>query len=468
MASIRHPHRAVLGYNQVADSTHSTSYVRVILHRNALNMTSTQAVDLLITNARQLCTIPPLNDGPQRGHALGHLGLIKAGGIAVRNGRIVAIGPEAILCAAYTAQTSIDAGGRVITPGLIDPHTHLVWAGDRAGEFERRIAGTTYQEIMAEGGGITRTMQATRAASLDTLVSLAKRRLDTAVAHGTTTIEIKTGYGLDTESEIKLLKVIARLAAEHPARIVPTFLGAHALPPEFAADPEGYVRLVIDEMLPAVLAWKEAEWPGDLFCDVFCEEGAFSLDQTRRILTAARAAGLKLKIHVDEFKALGGTRLGVEMGATSLDHLDVTPPEEIALLGSSNTVAVALPTTPFGLGLPHYTPARALLDAGAILALATDCNPGTAWTENMQFVLALANRALQLTQGQALAAATLNAAYALGLGQTIGSLQPGRAADLVIWDTDDYRELGYHFGVNLAAQTIIGGQVVYDAGRSVS
>lgn len=429
-------------------------------------MAPTQAIDLLILNAGQICTIQSHAGGPQRGRALGDLGLVEGGGLAIHEGRIVAVAPEADLRAAFTASRIIDAGGSVVTPGLVDPHTHLVWAGDRAGEFERRIAGTTYQEIMAEGGGINRTMQATRAASVDTLVALAKRRLDTAVAHGTTTIEIKTGYGLDTTSELKLLQVIARLADEHPARVVPTFLGAHAVPPAHTADSEGYVRLVIDEMLPAVTAWKATSRPGDLFCDVFCEDGAFSLDQTRRILVAARDAGLKLKIHVDEFKALGGTRLGVELGAISLDHLDVTPPEEIALLGGSDTVAVALPTTPFGLGLPHYTPAQALLDANAILALATDCNPGTAWTENMQFVLALANRALKLTQGQALVAATLNAAYAINLGETIGSLAPGRAADLLIWDTDDYRELGYHFGVNLVRQTIIGGKIVYEAGQA--
>ncbi len=422
-----------------------------------------EAVDLLITNARQLCTIPPQDGGPQRGHALGALGVIKNGALAARDGMIVAVGTTDQLRTAYLARQVIDAFGRLVTPGLVDPHTHLIWAGDRAAEFEQRIGGATYQEIMAAGGGIVHTTRATRQAGLEELVELGRKRLDTAVAHGTTTVEIKTGYGLDTAAEIKLLNAIALLDARHPARLVPTFLGAHALPPEYADDPDGYVDLVIADMLPAVLAWKDAHWPGDLFCDVFCEPGAFTLAQTRRILEAAREAGLKLKIHVDEFQAVGGTRLGVELGATSLDHLDATPDDEIALLGASDTVAVALPTTPFGLGLPHYPPARKLLEAVAILALATDCNPGTAWTENMQFVLALANRYLKLTQAQALVASTLNAAHALALGDRIGSLEPGRAADVVIWQTGDYRELGYHFGVNLVEKTIIGGRVIYDA-----
>ena len=430
-------------------------------------MPSRQPVDLLIVHARQLCVIPPQAGGPQRGHALGDLGLIVDGAVAIDGGRIVATGPTPDLAARFTPRATLDASGKLVTPGLVDPHTHLIWAGDRAAEFEQRIAGATYTEIMAAGGGIAFTTRATRAASLDELVALGRQRLDVALAHGSTTVEIKTGYGLDTATEIKLLDAIARLAAEHPVRVVPTFLGAHALPPEYAADPDGYVTLVVEEMLPAVAAWKAAHWPGDLFCDVFCEEGAFSVAQTRRILEAARAAGLKLKIHVDEFVALGGTTLGVELGAVSLDHLDVTPEAEIALLGRSDTVAVLLPTTPFGLGQAHFPPVNKFLDANAIVALATDCNPGPAWTENMQIVLALATRYLRLTPAQALAASTLNAAHALALGNEVGSLTPGRAADLVIWQTGDYRDLGYHFGVNLVERVLIGGQVVHPTRGSV-
>lgn len=424
-----------------------------------------QHVDLLITHARQLCTIPPHNNGPQRGHALGDLGLIEDGALAIQDGLVQAVGLTESITATYSADDVIDAGGRLVTPGLVDPHTHLVWAGDRAEEFERRIRGATYQQIMAEGGGINRTVQATRQASLDELVTTGLQRLDLALQHGTTTVEIKTGYGLSTAEEIKMLSAIALLDAEHPIRVIPTFLGAHAVPPEYTGQSDAYVDLVIKEMLPAVAAWKAEHWPGVMFCDVFCEEGAFTLEQTRCILEAALKAGVKLKIHVDEFVALGGTRLGVELGVTSLDHLDVTPDEEIALLGASQTVAVALPTTPFGLGSSHYPPVKKLLDAGAILALATDCNPGPAWTENLQFVLALATRYQRLTQAQALVACTLNAAWALALGDQLGSLESGRAADVVIWRTGDYRELGYHFGVNLVEQVIVAGRPVYTAPR---
>ncbi|GAB4575090.1 MAG: imidazolonepropionase [Anaerolineae bacterium] len=372
----------------------------------------------------------------------------------------MAVGRTEEIVNTYEAPDFIDATGKLVTPGLVDPHTHFVWAGDRAEEFERRIAGATYQEIMAEGGGINRTMRATRAASLEYLVEQGLRRLDTALQHGTTTVEIKTGYGLNTEAELKMLNAIATLEARHPIRVVPTFLGAHAIPPEYADNPDGYVDLVINEMLPAVAEWKSQHWPGNLFCDVFCEQGAFSLAQTRRILEAARHYSLLLKIHVDEFEPLGGTRLGVELGAVSVDHLDVTPDDEIALLGQSKTIGVSLPTTPFGLGASHYPPVQKLLDAGAAIALATDCNPGPAWTENMQFVLALATRYHRMPPAQALVACTLNAAHALALGTQVGSLTPGYAADLVIWQTGDYRELGYHFGVNLVEQVIIGGQTV--------
>ena len=317
-------------------------------------MSSPPPIDLLVVHARQVCVIPPQAGGPQRGDALGDLGLIADGAIAIDAGRIVATGPTPDGAAQPASRATLDASGKLVTPGLVDPHTHRIWAGDRAAEFEQRIAGATYSEMMAAGGGIAFTTRATRAASLDQLIALGRQRLDVVLAHGTTTVEIKTGYGLDTATELKLLDAIAILNAEHPARLVPTFLGAHALPPEYAADPEGYVALVVEEMLPAVAAWKATHWPGDLFCDVFCEDGAFSVDQTRRILEAARAAGLKLKIHVDEFAALGGTTLGIELGAVSLDHLDVTPDDEIARLGRSDTVAVLLPTTPFGLGQGHF------------------------------------------------------------------------------------------------------------------
>ncbi len=430
--------------------------------------------DLLIHSAAQLCTIPPHDGGPQRGARLGDLGLIEGGAVACAGGHIVAVGSTAEVRARWRATVEIDATGRVVCPGFVDAHTHVVWAGDRAGEFVQRVQGATYQEIAASGGGILATVRATRAASLLQLVAESRRRLDRMLAHGSTTVEVKTGYGLSPEDELKMLEAIAVLQASHPVTLVPTFLGAHAVPPEYRDDPDGYVDLVIEKMLPAVKSQisKSANQrtpnpqsliPDHLFCDVFCDEGAFTLEQSRRVLEAAQALGFGLKIHADEFKPLGGTALAVELGATSADHLVCTPAEEIALLGRSDTVAVALPATPFGLGLREYTPAQAILEAGGILALATDCNPGTAWCESMPFVIALACRTLPLTPAQALVAATLNAAHAVGLGDEVGSLQVGRRADILILDLPGVDHLGYRFGVNVLRWVIKGGQVVYAA-----
>jgi len=422
-----------------------------------------EKIDLLIHNIGQLCIIPAHDHGPQRGHDLGDLGILTGAAVAVDNGVIIAVGDGVTLRRTYSGTVTLDAGGRLVTPGLVDPHTHVIWAGERSGEFEQRIAGATYQEIMAAGGGINRTMQATRAADLNTLIEQSKRRLNTMLAHGTTTVECKTGYGLNTATEIAMLNAIALLDMEHPVDLVATFLGAHAVPPEYADDIDGYVDLVIDEMLPAVAAWWDENWPDILFCDVFCEVGAFDLAQTRRILEAAQSYGMALKVHVDEFEPLGGTRLAAELGAVSADHIVVTSDEDIRALGQSDTIAVSLPPTPFGLAHTAYTPAQRFLDADAALAIATDCNPGTGWNENMQFVMALATRYLRLTPAQALAAATINAAYAIRRGDLVGSLETGKQADLVIWDVPGYQHLSYRFGANMVQTVIKKGQVVYGA-----
>lgn len=420
-----------------------------------------EALDLLVTNIGQLCTMPTHDGGPQRGAALGDLGLLKDAAVAVHGGVIVEIGPSARLERNYAARTVLDAEGMLITPGLVDPHTHVVWAGDRADEFERRIAGATYQQIMAEGGGINRTVRETRGASRETLLAMTRARLLAMLAHGTTTVECKTGYGLETRTELAMLEVIRTLDAELPLDLVPTFLGAHAVPPEYAGDPDAYVALLIDEMLPAVAEWAAVHWAEGVFCDVFCEAGAFDLRQTRQILIAAQALGMPLKVHVDEFEPLGGARLAAELGAVSADHVVVTPDDEIEVLGHSNTVVVSLPCTPFGLGQTRYTPARRFLEAGAALAVATDCNPGTGWNENMQFVLALSTRYLRLTPAEALAAATVNAACAIRRGDRVGSLERGKQADLVLWRVPAYQHLSYRFGTNLARAVIKRGQVVY-------
>ncbi|MBN2391990.1 MAG: imidazolonepropionase [Anaerolineae bacterium] len=428
-----------------------------------------RAVDLLVHSAAHLCVVPPQAGGSQRGACLGELGLIEDGAVAIAEGRVVAVGPTCEMAAQFRAAHEIDAHGKVVCPGFVDPHTHLVWMGDRAAEFERRIAGATYMEIMAAGGGIMSTVRATRNASVDEMVATMRPRLDRMLAHGATTVEVKTGYGLETGVELRQLEAIVSLDRSHPATLVPTFLGAHAVPAEYKGGADAYVDVVIHEMLPAVAAKARALGLERLpFCDVFCEDGAFDLGQSRRILEAARALGFPLKIHVDEFASLGGTKLAVELGATSADHLVTTPPKDIAALGASDTVAVSLPCTPFGLGHHDYTPARALLEAGAALALASDCNPGTAWNESMPFVIALACRYLRLTPAQALVAATLNAACALGLGDRVGSLTPGYAGDLLILDVPDYRHLGYRFGANPVAMVIKGGEVVAVSGQVMS
>ena len=418
--------------------------------------------DWLIDNAGQVLTLASPG-GPKRGPAMRDLGLVIGGAVAVRDGRIVAVGPSAELRRIVRADRRIDAGGGTVMPGFVDPHTHLVWAGDRADEFEMRIAGASYMEIMAAGGGIMNTVRHTRAAGLDELVAQTRLRLERMVAHGTTTVEIKTGYGLDVEGEVKQWQAIRRLRAETPARLVATFLGAHAVPVEYKGRADEYVEMVTGEMLPAIAqeaAGDRTPQAQPIFCDVFCEDGAFTLEQSRRILEAGKALGFGAKIHVDEFKPLGGTRLAVELGAVSADHLVCTPPDEIELLAHSEVVAVALPGTPFGLGHHEYTPARAIVDEGGALAVATDCNPGTCWCESMQLVIALACRYLRLTPAEAISAATINAAHAVRLGQEVGSLEPGKRADAIILDAPSYTHLGYRFGTNLVRTVIAGGRVI--------
>jgi len=424
--------------------------------------------DLLIENIGQLCVMPTLNGGPQRGAAFGTLGLVEHAVVAIRDGAIRAVGTGTELRREYPAARVIDARGRLVTPGLIDPHTHLVWAGDRAGEFELRRAGTSYQEIMAAGGGINKTVRDTRAASLETIIAQSTARLNRMLLNGSTTVEAKTGYGLDLETELRLLDAIAQIDTAHPVDLVPTLLAAHAVPPEYEYNADDYVRVVCEQIIPAAAAWHAQHGRGTLFCDAFCEHGAFTLEQSRRVLEAGRAAGLTSRLHADEFASLGGVALAVELGAASVDHLLVTTPEDCARLGASQTAAVLLPTTPFGLNIANSAPAAALIAAGAALAIATDCNPGTAWCESMQFVLALAVRTLGLTQAQALAAATINAAHAAGRLERVGSIEPGKRADLLIWDILDYRQLGYVFGANLVDTVIKDGRVVIERGIRIT
>jgi imidazolonepropionase len=418
---------------------------------------------ILIHSAPQLLS---LAGGPQRGPALGNLGLIEDGAVAIREGTILAVGSSADLRSRLPASQEVDARGHVVLPGFVDPHTHLIWAGDRAAEFEMRLAGKSYLEILEAGGGILSTVRQTRRSSADDLAAAARPRLQSMLELGTTTAEAKTGYGLETAAELRLLEAILILDDEGPMELAPTFLGAHAIAPEFEGRPEEYTDHLCREMLPAVKTWWRDHGGGRPlpFVDVFCEKGAFSLEQSRRILEAAKSMDFPLKVHADEFAGLGGTALAAGLGAVSADHLVHTPPADVEAIARSNTVAVALPCTPFGLGEAAYTPARALLQAGAILAVATDLNPGTAWCESMQFAIALACRHLRLTPAQAIAAATINAAAAIGRAQRVGSLEPGKQADLILLDAADYRHLGYRFGTNLVSAVMKGGRWVVGRG----
>lgn len=421
------------------------------------------AIDLLVLHAGQLLTCASPH-GPKRKAEMLDTGLVQDGAVAIRDGKIVEAGPSSQLLSKYSPAASLDAAGKVVCPGFVDPHTHVVYAGNRVNEFELRIQGASYMEIMAAGGGIVSSARAVQAASLAQLVAETRPRLDAMLRLGTTTVEIKTGYGLNLESELKLLQAIEQLAGSHACTLVPTFLGAHAIPAEYKANPEEYVNLVVQEMLPQAAAWyaqssfKSAGTP--FCCDVFCELNAFSLDQSRRILQAAQSLGLAVKIHADEFTPLGGVTLAVESRALSADHLDVTTPAERALLANSETVGVLLPAVNFNLGSAHFADARALLDAGCAVALSTDINPGSAPCPSMPLVMAIAARYQHLLPAEALNASTINAAYAIGMAGKVGSIETGKQADLLILTIDDYRQLSYQFGDNLV-QTVIKNGLVH-------
>jgi imidazolonepropionase len=413
---------------------------------------------MLIHSASQLLT---LSGGPQRGASLGSLGLIEDGAVLIQGEEIAAVGRSEDLRAAFPGEQLLDASGRVVMPGFVDPHTHVIWAGDRAGEFEMRLQGKTYLEILAAGGGILSTVNATREASVEQLAAETRPRLETMLAHGTTTVEAKTGYGLELETELRMLEALLNLDESGPVDLAITFLGAHAIPQQYKDQPDEYARIVCEEMLPALLNWWGDKAGGRPlpFVDVFCETGAFSLEQSERILVAAQSLGFPLKIHADEFDNLGGASLAARLGAVSADHLVKTSPADIEALARSDTVAVGLPCTPFGLAEAEYTPAGDILKAGGALAIATDTNPGTAWCESMQFAIALACRYMRLTPAQAIAAATINAAAAVGRAERVGSLEVGKQADILLLTVPDYRHLGYRFGTNLVGTVVKKGRL---------
>ena len=418
--------------------------------------------DLLIHSAAQVVTCA--SDVPKRRAAMQDVGLISDGAVVVQDGRILAIGPTESIRERYTARLTIDASGKVVCPGFVDPHTHVVYAGDRLNEFEQRIRGATYLEIMAAGGGIVSTMRATRGASVEELVESTLPRLEMMLRLGTTTAEVKTGYGLDLASELKMLAAIAALDLAQPIDLVPTFMPVHAVPPEFNGRSNAYIEWVINEMIPAAAAWYRAshfaEMGRPFFCDVFCEQNAFDLDQSRRVLQAGIAHGLPAKIHADEFTSLGGVGLAVALAATSVDHLDVTTAADIALLAESDVVGIVLPAVNFNLGSHEFADARALIDAGAAIALSTDINPGSAPCPSVPLVMAIATRYQRLLPAEAVNAATINAAFGVGLAAAIGSLEPGKQADLLLLNCTDYRQLAYQFGGNLVGMVVKNGRIL--------
>lgn len=421
-------------------------------------------VDLLIVHAAQLLTLAGSAERPRTGAALADLAIVNDGAVAAADGVIVAVGPTAQVMdevAVGPGGEIIDAAGRVVLPGFVDPHTHLIFAGSRADEFEMRLAGATYQEISRAGGGIASTMRATRAATEDQLLELGRQRLDGMLAHGTTTAEVKSGYGLTVDDELKCLRVAHRLSASHDVDVVPTFLGAHAVPPEYREDPDTYVRLVIDEMLPAVVEEDLAE-----FCDVFCEAGAFTPEQSRAVLEAGLETGLDPKIHADELSDLGGAALAADLEAISADHLEYASDDGLRAMAAAGTIAVLLPGTALFLSLP-YARARNMLELGVPVALGTDFNPGTSPTYSMPMAVALACLGMRLTPAEAIAAATINAAHAIGAAEEVGSLEAGKAADVVMLDLPDYRHLPMHFGVNPVLTVVKRGQVVFLAGHGL-
>jgi imidazolonepropionase len=411
--------------------------------------------ELIINNIGQLVTLA----GPRRprtGAQMRELGIIDDASIYIRDGVIAALGAASEVASSSTART-LDAGGSVVMPGFVDAHTHPVFAGTRENEYEMRAAGLTYQEIAARGGGIRSTVRSTREASADELFSLAQPRVQSLLEHGTTTAEAKSGYGLSLDDELKILRVIHRLNAETSLDLIPTFLGAHEIPDEYRADREGYIKLVTDEMLPRVAGEKLAR-----YCDVFCESHVFTLEESRRMLSRARELGLGIRIHADQLSRSGGAELAAELGAATADHLEWIDGDGIDLLREAGVIGVLLPGAVFNLGLSRYAPARAMIDAGLAIALATDFNPGSSPTPSMQMILSIACTQMRMTPAESICAATINAAYSLGCGDRVGSLEVGKQADVVVFDCTDYRQIPYLFGVNHAMLVIKSGEIVVD------
>jgi len=415
-----------------------------------------EKVDLLVVNADELITLAGNNEKPRTKKQMQEIGIIRNGGMAVKDGTIVSVGKTSDITRNFKAEDVANANGKIVMPGFVDPHTHLVFAGSREEEFQLRIEGASYTENLKTGGDIMCTVRETRKASVEKLIDYGTETLDTMLEHGTTTVEAKSGYGLTVKDEIKMLEVMRRLNQLHSVDLAPTFLGANAIPPEFAYNPEDYVKSVTDEMIPEITKKRLAE-----FCDVSCEKGAFSLEQARRILTAGKNHGLKPRLHADEMSQQGGAELAAGIGAISADHLLFASDEGIKAMAQKGVIATLLPAAAFSMMRGRYADARTMINIGVPVALGTDFNP-SCWVENQQFVITLACHLMRMTPAEAITATTINAAHAIGRAKEIGSLEVGKKGDAIVLDVPSHKFLGYRFGVNLVDKVLKNGRIVFD------
>lgn len=412
---------------------------------------------LLIKDIDKLITLKGENR-PRAGKEASDIGLIENGLVAIREDKIIFVGNELPSNIEIDENTLvIDGRGKTVTPGLIDSHTHLVHGGSRENELAMKLKGVSYLDILAAGGGIHSSVKATKEASFDALYNKAKKSLDTMISFGVTTVEAKSGYGIDDfDTEIKQLEVAKKLNEDHCVDIISTFMGAHAIPSDYKDNPDGFVDIIIKEMLPKV-----AEKDLAKFCDVFCEEGVFSIDQSRRILLAAKELGMGIKIHADEIKPLGGAELAAEVGCTSADHLIAASDMGIKEMAKKGVIANLLPGTSFNLQTGKYAKARQMVDEGVAIALSTDYNPGSCPTENIQLIMSFASLIMKLTPEEVMTAVTINGAASLGIEDSHGSIQEGKFADIAIFDTPNIEYLIYHFGINHTDTVIKNGKLVY-------
>ena len=420
--------------------------------------------DLIIENIAQLVTCKS-NGKAKHGAEMQNLDIVENGAVAVKDGKIIAVETTHKLRENVQSDDIIDAKNKVVCPAFVDPHTHIVFGGNRLNEFELRIKGASYLEIMESGGGIISTVSRTRNSDIEGLVKQSRKRLDEMLKCGTATVEIKTGYGLDTATEIKMLEAIAELDKTSEMEIVPTFLGAHAIPKEFLGREDDFTNLICEEMLPKAWNWFEHSHfyqnKTPFFADVFCEKNAFNLEQSKKVLKTAKNLGFAIKAHVDEFTNLGCAEFAIKIGATSIDHLDQTSDAEIELLAKSETIGVLTPTVNFNFGSTEFADARKMIDKNCAIAVSTDYNPGSAPCPSPPLTMAIACRYQKLTPAEALNAATINSAFAIGLGKTHSSIEVGKFADLLVLDTDDYRQVSYEFGRNFVESVIKKGKTLF-------